>query len=208
MLVVAHRVYDGIHAVVLPVQRIHIPLNGVVATGAHPFNHVIVVISIGRAEQKHFIAGQLFDLFMHLHYLVLDFTVGNLTHILVIFAVISQIVPLGENHFHILRVVFHPASCHKKGDFYVIFPQYFHNLFCVLVAPGGIKGECNLRFVGFHTIDGKFPSSHTVAHGSCTAQHTHHSCGKNKKRSEIEQKILPFFHLTTLPFSRSANFGP
>ena len=48
MLVVADRVYDGVHAVVLPVEGVHIPLNAVITQRGSGLDDLVGVIAVWR----------------------------------------------------------------------------------------------------------------------------------------------------------------
>ena len=67
MLVAAYRVYDGINTVILPVQGIHIPLDRVIAAFRSGLYDIIIIITVRRAEEEHFITGKILHFFMYLH---------------------------------------------------------------------------------------------------------------------------------------------
>ena len=56
---------DGGGAVVLPVKTVYVPLDGIVSDGTGIGNDMIVIISVWRPEEEHFIAGKLLYFFMH-----------------------------------------------------------------------------------------------------------------------------------------------
>ena len=112
MLMLRHGLDDGIHAIVFPVKRIHIPLNCKVPAVFGHIHHRIVVIPIGRPEQEHLIAGQVPYLFMDLHQFVLLYVVGKLAHVFMILAVVSQVVAGGQKRPQRVRVGLHPPPPH------------------------------------------------------------------------------------------------
>ena len=93
---------------------------------------------------------------MNRHKLFFTFLCRQLGHLFVILAVISQIMSSFGNHLYIVRIGFYPASCHKKGNMYLIFVQNIHNLLGVFIAPGSVKGQRNFFFRGIDTVYRKF----------------------------------------------------
>ena len=85
---------DIISAVILPVERIHIPLYGGVMIGTGIFYYIIVIVSVRRAEQEHVIAGQLFDLVVYGHEFLRLLLIAELCHIFVVFAVVAVFLRL------------------------------------------------------------------------------------------------------------------
>ena len=55
--------------------------------------------------------------------------------------------------FHILRIFLYPLSSHEKCYLHIVFGENIHQNLGVLVAPCGIKGERDLFFVSFDTVD-------------------------------------------------------
>ena len=66
MLVLCDCLHDGRYPVIFPIQAVNIPLDGVIAHLTRRRDDLIVIVAIRRTEQKHIIAGDLFDLVMHL----------------------------------------------------------------------------------------------------------------------------------------------
>ena len=158
MLVGANGTDDGIHAVILPVEGVHIPLDWIVAAFGGCFDDIVVVIAIRRTEQKHFITGQVFYLIVYFHYLLFFFIVGKLTHIFMVFAVVAQIVSGIKDGFYVVWIAFHPSSGCKKGYMDIVFGQYLQDPLCIFVSPGGIKRKRDLFFISFHAINWEFSS--------------------------------------------------
>lgn len=135
MFVLGHGFDDGIHAVIFPVKGIHVPLDRVVAELLRVKDQVIVIGTVWRAEEKHFIAGKVFYLIMYLHQFFRLLLAGERRHILVVFAVISEVVSRLINGFYIVRVALHPAAGHKKGNFDIVFLKDFQYFARVVVSP-------------------------------------------------------------------------
>ena len=155
---IAHGIHDGVHAVIFPVQAIHIPLNTVITQRGSGLDDLVGVIAVGRPEQCHLITGQIFDLVMDFHQLRLHLFRAELAHIFVVFAVIADIVSGSEDHFYIVRIGFHPSARGKKGDFDIMLFQNGQDLFGVLVTPRSVKSQSDLGLVGLHAVDRKISS--------------------------------------------------
>lgn len=108
MLVAAYRTDNGVRSIILPVERIHIPLNGIISALGSRADYVVVVVSVGGTKQEHIVSGELLHLLMNLHQLLFLSLVGQLAHIFMIFAVIAQVMACGKDGFHILRIAFYP----------------------------------------------------------------------------------------------------
>ena len=135
MLVLYHCLDDGVYAVIFPVKTVYIPLYGKISAVLCHIYHRIVVIPIRRPEQEHFIACQLLYFRVYLHQLFLFFLIGQLTHVLVVFTVVSQVVSCCQDSLHIVRIALHPSPRHKKRDMYVMFFQNFQNFSRILIPP-------------------------------------------------------------------------
>ena len=155
MLVITYGGNDGICAIILPVQRVHIPLDGVIAAFGGGTDHIVVIIPIGRPEQEHVIAGQFFYLLMDAHDFLPLFIVGKLAHVLVVFAVVAQVVSCFQDGLYVVRIGIHPAARHEKSNVHIVPGEDIQNLLCILVSPGCVEGESDLLFLRLHTVDGK-----------------------------------------------------
>ena len=162
---IADGIYDLVCAVVLPVQTVHIPLDRSVAEGDCCLDEIVIVGAVGRTEQMHFIPGQLLHTVVDGQKLLFLFRGAEGGHILVMFAVIAKIVSVRQNRFDILRIGADPAASHEKGDLHIVFPEDGEDILGVFIAPGGIKGQRNLRFGGVDTVDGQLSVSYGVAGG-------------------------------------------
>ena len=163
MLVLCHSLDDGIHTVIFPVQRVNVPLNRIIFTILGNIHHCIIIVSIGRSEQKHLISCQFQNLIMYLHQFFPFFGIGKLTHVFVVFTVVSKVMACRQNRLHIIRITLYPAPCHKKGYMYIMLLQYLQNLLRVLIPPCCVKGQCNFRFLRLHTVNRQFSAVHAVA---------------------------------------------
>lgn len=92
----------------------HIPLDGIIPNLPADIDQVVIVISIGWSEQTHVLACQLFYFFMGFHDFVLTLFGGELGHLLVIFAMVTEIMSSGGDGFDVIGIFFDPSSCHKK----------------------------------------------------------------------------------------------
>ena len=95
---------------------------------------------------------------MHLHKLLLLLLIRELSHELMILAVVSECVPCLDNLLHIIRIGLNPASRGKKGNLDIVLIKNIKNLLCVLVAPGGSYSDGNLS--SFLSIVSSNSSSH------------------------------------------------
>ena len=131
---------------------------------------------------------------MDLHQFLFLFFIRNLAHILMVFAVVSQIMPICEDGLDVLGIALHPASGHKKGHFHIILFKDFENLLRILISPCRIKGECNLlsiRLIRFHTVNRQLPVSDRVTCMHAVSPEHHCStqkCGGDKQKCRIPQK--------------------
>ena len=155
MLMVAYGGNDGVCTVIFPVQRVHIPLDGIIAAFGSGADHIVVIVPVGRTKQEHIVAGQLLHLLMDADDFLPLFIVGKLAHVFVVLAVIPQIVTGLQNGLHVVRIGVHPASRHEKGDMHVMPGEDIQNFLCILVSPGCVEGESDLLFLCLHTVDGK-----------------------------------------------------
>ena len=166
MLMIADGGDDGIRAVILPVQGIHVPLNGIVAAFGGGADHIVVIIPVGRAEQEHVIARQLLHLPVDGYDFLALFIVGDLTHVFVVFAVVSQIMPGRQDGLHVLRIGIHPAARHEEGDMYVVPGKDIQDLSRVFVPPGSVEGEGHFFFLRIHAVDGQLPAVDGAGYGN------------------------------------------
>ena len=144
---------------------------------------MIVIIAVRRTEQKHVIACQLLYLFMYLHKFLFAFLIGKLTHLFMVFAVISKVVPCCQYCFDILGITLHPATGHKEGHMSIMFLQNFQYSARILIPPRRIKGQCHLFFIRFHTINRKISAVYTAAGMKylwCDRQKSHHQYSQNE----------------------------
>ena len=98
-----------------------------------------------------------------------------------IFTVVSKIMPVSQNRLYIIRIAFHPAPCHEKRHVYLMLFQNFQYPGCILISPGSVKGQGNLRLLRFHTVNGKLPPVHRTACEKALSGIYHNSpdCGKH-----------------------------
>lgn len=137
MFVLGDGLDDGINAVILPVEGIDIPLDGVVATFLGSLDYCVVVIAVRRAEEYHFFPGQFLDVFVWFGEFFLALGEGECGHLLVVLAVVAKVVPGGKDGFDIVRVFVHPSARHEEGYAHVMFGEDFEDAGSVLVAPRG-----------------------------------------------------------------------
>ena len=137
--VIAHCIYNILHAIVFPVERIHIPLDWIIVTAIHCVNQFIVVRAVWRSEYLHILSGQLLDLFVHIHYLCLHLACRDCCHIIVVLTVISGLMPFFNQRLYTFRVITHKTSCHKKCSLYVVLVKCLHHTVKILCSPGTVK---------------------------------------------------------------------
>lgn len=118
------------------VDRIHIPLDGIISAFGRNVYNTVVIITIRRPEQKHLIAGKLLHFFMYSHYFFSALLLGQLGHIFMIVAMISQVMACGENGLHIVGICLYPVPRHEKSYINIMFFQNLQDLFRIFVSPG------------------------------------------------------------------------
>ena len=138
--------------------------------GTGIFYHIIVIVSVRRAEQEHVIAGQLFDLVVYGHEFLRLLLIAELCHIFVVFAVVAQIMSCLVNLFYIIRITGNPTAGHEKGGLYLVFGQDIQKSGCILIAPGSIKTDGYLGLVSLYTVYGELTASHCAADRDDTGQ--------------------------------------
>ena len=121
---------------VLPVQAVHIPLDGLHAHGPHGVNHVVVVLPVGTAEQGGPRPRHLFDL-VPAGVEVGDDLIGRqAVEVGVGIGVAHHLMARVGQGLHRLGVFVHPLPHHKEGGRHVVLAQNVDELLGVLVAPG------------------------------------------------------------------------
>ena len=153
VFVLQYFLYDGIGAVVFPVQTVNVPLYTVISHVVTDFNQRIVIIPVGRPEEVHFHTGQFLYAVMGLLYLRTALLRGKLGHLFMILAVVAQVVTVREDCFHILRIFVHPFPGHKEGDLYIVLFEYGEDVAGVFIPPGRIKAQCHLFFLRIHAVN-------------------------------------------------------
>lgn len=122
MLILGDGLYDGVHTIVFPVETVNVPLDRIIIALSRDLDELCIIIAIRRTEQKHVIPGEFLHLVMHHHELFFLLSVGQLAHILVVLAVVSQIVPFREYHLYIIGIGIHPHKwAYRKRDFYLFY---------------------------------------------------------------------------------------
>ena len=137
--VITDGINDGLYSIVLPVKGVHGPLDRIIITVICKFDDIVIISPIWWTEQKHFISGKFFYFIMYRHKLRFHLFPGDGGHIVMMFTVIAKIMPFFHKFLYTVWISFHPASCHKKSDFHIVFFQRIHDGVKIFRSPGGIK---------------------------------------------------------------------
>lgn len=121
---------------VLPVQAVHIPLDGLHADGAHGADGFVVVIAVGQPDQGGAHPGDRLDLVVAGVQVGGHLVGGELGVVGVGVGVVHHLVARVVEGLHRLRVFIHPLPHHKEGGRDLVLSQNVDQLLGVLVAPG------------------------------------------------------------------------
>ena len=150
-------------AVIFPILAVHIPLYHIITAVFCYFHNRVVIIAMGRPEQKHFISGQRLYLIMYTLNFLFFFRIRQPAHIQVAFTMVSQVMTRRQNCLCLLRICLHPLSGHKERNMHLLLlqnPQNFHD---ITISPCGLKSQCKLWLSRFHAVNRQFPVSHVRA---------------------------------------------
>lgn len=120
----------------LPIQTVHIPLDRLHPDGANRADHIIIIVAIGTAVESGFLASDLLNLLVAPLQLLYDGLAAALRQVRVGVGMIFDLMPCIGQCFHRFRVLIHPLADQEKGRLHLIFPQYFNQLFRILIPPG------------------------------------------------------------------------
>lgn len=130
-----HPLCDFAGGEVLPVQAVHIPLDGLHADRADGRDHVVVVFAVGRADEGGAHAGDGLNFVVAGLHIGDDLLPGEFGHMGVGVGVVHHLMArIGEGLYR-FRVFVHPVAYHEEGGLYVVLGQDVDEHLGVLVAP-------------------------------------------------------------------------
>ena len=143
----------------LPVQRVHVPLDGHHAEVPDGPDHMVVILPVRAPDQGGGHAGHSFDLVAGGLEVGSDLLCGEGVVVGVSVGVTHDLVPGVMESFDRLRVFGDPVSYHKEGGLDVVLAQNVDELLGVLIAPGGVEADGADLLIPLHAVDGQLAVS-------------------------------------------------
>ncbi len=154
ILMVQYAVYDDLPAFVTPVDGVHTPLDSVVAAVFYCVYGGVVIVSVRKTEETHVYTGQVFCCLMGFLDLGGHVLRGEFGERGMVDAVVSNLMPAGNDALCILRVLAHPVGSEEKCGANIVFFQNIHNGFGLPAVGACVKGQGYPRYVGADAEDG------------------------------------------------------
>ena len=126
---------DGGGIVVLPIEAVHVPLNGLHPHRADGGDHMVIVLPVRTADQSRRHPRNGGDLLITGRYIGDDLLSAEAVIVGMVIGVIHDLHPRIVKLRHRLGIPFHPIPHHEKGGLYIIPPQNIDKLLRILVAP-------------------------------------------------------------------------
>ena len=130
-----HPLADGLCVVVLPVQGVHIPLDRLHAYGADGGDDVVIVFSVGAADQCRGHAGGGTDALVAGGNIVDDLLGRQTIVVVMMVGVAHDLVACAMEGLDRLRIFLRPVAYDEEGGLYVVFLQDVDERLGILVAP-------------------------------------------------------------------------
>lgn len=174
---------------------IHIPLDGFHTDGTNGGNDVVVIFSIGRADQGGAHAGDRLNLVVTRLHVGDDLLLGELGHMGMGIGVVHDLVSGVVEGLDGFRVFVHPLPHHEKGGFDLILAQDVDEHLGVLVSPGGVKGDGEDLLVPLDAVDGELAGGGGGPDDGGMIDHVEHAGGqqqtdRSRQSLSFEQKHL------------------
>ena len=141
----------------LPVETVHVPLHRRHAHAVHGVYHMVVIFSVGAAEERGRDAGQLGDLLVAGGYVGNDVAVAQLREVRVRRGMVHYLVAVFGERADGFRVFIHPVADDKEGRVYIVFVENIYERLRVLVAPRSVKGHGDDLVVTLHAVNRQLP---------------------------------------------------
>ena len=172
---------DLVGGQVLPVQAVHVPLDGLQAGGAHGADGVVVIVPVGQADEGGPHPGDRLDLVIAGGQVGQDLVGGQLGIVGVGVGVVHHLVAGVVEGLHRLRIFVHPLPHHEKGGRDLVLPQDVNELLGVLVAPGGVEADGDqLLVIPLDTVDRQLPRGGGGPHHGGGVHHPEHGGCQNQ----------------------------
>ena len=152
-----HPLGDSGRVIVLPVQTVHIPLDGLNAHPPDGGDDVVVILPERRAEERGALAGDLLDLIVAGVDVLHNLICGEGIEVGVVVGVPHHLVAGICQGLDGLGVLIHPLPHHKEGDFHVVLVKDVDEGLGVFVAPSCVKREGAGLVVPLDAVDGELP---------------------------------------------------
>lgn len=189
---------------ILPVQAVHVPLDGLHAHSADGGDDMVIVLAIGTADETWHDASELHDFFVADGDIFRDLLGAEAVVMIVGVRVVHDLVPCVHDRLHGIGVIVCPVAYHEKGGGGIVFLQHIQNFLRVVRAPCGVEGDGTAFFaVGLHTVNGKLSLGGGGGNGRrvpCGAENR--SC-----RQQGDAKGHPFFLQQQDSHSRHSLYG-
>ena len=201
---------DLVSAQPLPVEGIHVPLDGVHPESVDRGDHGVVVLSVGAAKQRRPRAGDGFDLIGAGVDLRLDLLGAELRHVRVRARVVHDLVARVRERLDRLRIFVHPLADDEKRRVYVVFAEDVDECLCVLVAPRRVERQAHDAVVALHTVDGQHALGRAHAHDRGTVHRPEHErdgqhhCARAQQFPVFSDGLAYLVHCTTSGFLPSS----
>lgn len=130
-----HALADGVRVVVLPIQRVHIPLDGLHTHSTDGGNDVVIILAVGAADQRGRHAGDGADALIAGGDVRRDLLCRQAVVVVVVVGVTHHLVPCIVQRLHRLRVLFRPVAHHEECGFDMVLLQNVDEGLGILVAP-------------------------------------------------------------------------
>ena len=152
-----HPLGDGGRVIVLPVQTVHIPLDGLNTHPPDGGDDVVVILPERRAEERGALAGDLLNLIVAGVDVLHNLICGEGIEVGVVVGVPHHLVAGIRQGLDGLGVLIHPLPHHKEGDFHVVLVKDVDEGLGVFVAPSCVKREGAGLVVPLDAVDGQLP---------------------------------------------------
>ena len=126
---------------VLPIERIHIPLDTFIAFFPADAYHFVVVFTIRRSEKRGRLARDGLHQIAAPFQLLANLRIGELRHMRVRGGMVAHLMPSGLQLRHQLGVFFRPEADQKEIGLHPVLIQNVQNPLCIGVSPCGVKAD-------------------------------------------------------------------
>ena len=139
----------------LPVQGVHIPLDGLHAHLPDGGDDVVVIFAEGAANEGGADAGEGLDLVVAGGDIRLDLRCGHGIEMTVGVGVVHELAATLHDGLGLLGVLVRPVAHHEEGGLHVVLRQDIQDALGVVGAPGGVEADGADLLRAVHAVDGK-----------------------------------------------------